>query len=822
MSKHISRFNPQRMSEDDVLNLATGRDNLLKLMVDDMQTCMHPNSNQHFILYGPRGIGKSFFTRLLKITHDRSRDFNNSIFIQLPEEQSNLSFVADLLDMLAAKLEGKLFSSLTNRWEISDAEWQKSKKRLTTAIEQLKKKGISHVFFTMENLQDFIPKLDSQESGRMREVLSDFSNLTLIGSSLHPDLDSDYNKKLFQVFKKIDLKPWGEKDYITYYRKKASLNNSAVFDEEKAKLSENRIRAIAHFTGGSPRLAVILNSLILNDDIISTLEIMNGIIDELTPYYQDLTKDIPPRSKLLFDLLIRLGENITQSQLAAGLQPAQEQKTIARSFSWLTDNYYVNAIKQKAANVKHYYVRDRLYVLYYQNREVMADQQYSFVETFVEFLTQFYNQQELKTHLQKIDDQHFLSKELLFAYTKRVGIDLDESCSLKQLKEAIANHQDANVDWSLINNLATDKKFLPAIKELRKIKDHISEPEYWSSLGYLYSMNQNNVESIKNFKKALKLDINNSDYYYAIASEYGVLNNTKLAIINYEKCLKIDPLRFDVLYFLGGLYGKNKDYKKSKKYYLEYYKIYPSDFDVNLELGAVSYILKDNFEAIKFYSNAIKIDSKVWDVHFNLGVILNRNNQHEQAIKSFKESIKLNPKKSIIYPILANSYFKLGKIEEAEQNLLYSLKLDPKHENFITNLLAFYLSIYEFKKLKVFLESNIEYQKIGIKIGSISSELLFGKRSDNFYKIMKVITWLQTDNIDWLLPFISTLTSSLYARKDYDLISDVIDELNNTDNASLKTLIQAWHYILDPENGDFAALHPDARIAVEAVLGVKQ
>ena len=183
MSRPISRFNPQRMTEEEILSLSTGRDNLLKLMMGDMQVCLHPNSNQHFIFYGPRGIGKSFFTRLLKITHDRSSEFKKSIFIQLPEEQSNISYVADLMDMISTKLEGKLFDSMSNRWDINETAWQNSKKRLKKSLEEIKKKDkVEHVFFTMENLQDFIPKLSSQENGRMREFLSEFSTDQIIYS----------------------------------------------------------------------------------------------------------------------------------------------------------------------------------------------------------------------------------------------------------------------------------------------------------------------------------------------------------------------------------------------------------------------------------------------------------------------------------------------------------------------------------------------------------------------------------------------------------------------------------------------------------------
>ena len=347
MSSYIKKFNTLEMEEEEVLALATGRERLLSIMLKEMQQCLSPKSSQHYMLYGPRGIGKSFFTRLLKIQHDKSDWFTNSLFLQLPEEQDNVNFTADLLDVIATLLEGGKLADVKPKWAITTLQYEASVKRLKLAIQKVvKEKNIKHIFVTQENLQVFIPKLDNTESGRFREFLSDFNEITLIGSSLRPDLDNDYAKKLFQVFKKIDIEPWSEEDFLTYYEKKAVRAVDKKEKLEQLKKSRNKIRAIVKFTGGSPRLAVILSNLILDKNILDTTKLLDGIIDDLTSYYQDITNDIPNKSKTLFDMLIRKGENMTQSALAQSFDPPLEQSTIARSFSWLLDNYYVIYSKQ--------------------------------------------------------------------------------------------------------------------------------------------------------------------------------------------------------------------------------------------------------------------------------------------------------------------------------------------------------------------------------------------------------------------------------------------------------------------------------------------
>jgi hypothetical protein len=529
MSHYISKFNPQMMSEQDILSLSTGREKMLDITLNEMETCLDPKSNQHFVFYGPRGIGKTFFIRLLKIHHKNSSRFNSSIFIELPEEQSNIAYVADLLDMISNKIEGKNFDQLINRWECTPKDWKDAKKRFIDALANHEKK---HVFVSMENLQDFIPKLDTIENGRMRELLSDFKQLTLIGTSLHPNLDNNYDKKLFQVFKKFDIQPWKIADYITYFRKKAELFSENNFTEKQSKIAETKFAAISHFAGGSPRLAVLLSNLILKQEILSTAELFNGVLDELTPYYQDLTKDIPARSKILFDTLIREGENINQSELAARLQPPQQQSTIARSFKWLTDNFYVIS----HPNAKSYFVRDRLYAIYYRNREIKADKNNAFIELFVDFLAQFFNFDELFLQMTKLDENHNLTKDLLKSYGEKMGLNIDAETNSKQIKETIKNEVEIIFIEKFFNLIEKKKDYNAAFNLLNKNEIFRLNEKAWFLL-LIWSRD--------------------NDYYNDLSFEIA------------KVYVKIFPFNEDVNHYLGIRYLAIRDYSNALNCFLK-------------------------------------------------------------------------------------------------------------------------------------------------------------------------------------------------------------------------------------------------------------
>ena len=70
----IERFNPHNMSDDSVAELATGREALAAEVLDAILTNAAADTpNRHILLTGPRGIGKSFFLRLVQVQLKRRR-----------------------------------------------------------------------------------------------------------------------------------------------------------------------------------------------------------------------------------------------------------------------------------------------------------------------------------------------------------------------------------------------------------------------------------------------------------------------------------------------------------------------------------------------------------------------------------------------------------------------------------------------------------------------------------------------------------------------------------------------------------------------------
>ena len=757
----VKKYNPLEMSSEDVLALATGREKLLDIILSEMKVCLKKGSNQHFVLHGPRGIGKSFFTKLLKIHHDQSDDFRASIFYQLPEEQENINFAADLLDVIATLIEGGKLIDTAPKWTISDIQWQKSKQRLKEAISNLKETGISHVFVTQENLQTFIPKLDKIESSRLREFLSDFNEITIIGSSLRPDLDNDYSKRLFHVFKKLDIEPWTTDDFLAYYDKLAHLFNYDDGQLENLKKSKNKIKAISKFTGGSPRLAVILSKLILEKNILETAQLLDGIIDELTTYYQDITNDIPAKSKILFDMLIRKGENMTQSALAAYFEPALEQKDIARSFAWLTDNYYVVSSKQAQGNTKYFYVRDRLYVLYYQKRQIYADVPFSFVGVFVDFLNAFYTRKEKAKELGCLDLNHDYALPVLSYLADKEGLSVEVS---KLEPERLRGILISKYTESSINKTSTTlpRKKRKIVDDVEKGNSYFEKGDYekaimayekaiernpedagayknlgithtrrgdyeraitayeiaiernpedakaYFNLGYNYGERGDYEKAITAYEKAIELNPEDAEAYFNLGYNYGERGDYEKAIMAYEKAIELNPEYANAYYNLGYIYSERGDYEKAITAYEKAIELNPEDAEAYFNLG-YNYGERGDYEkAIMAYEKAIELNPEYANAYYNLGYIYSERGDYEKAITAYEKAIELNPEYAEAYNSLGNTHTNRGDYERAITAYEKAIELNPEYANAYYNLGYIYSERGDYEKAITAYEKAIE------------------------------------------------------------------------------------------------------------------
>src|SRR5579862_4414349 len=383
----ISRFNPHDMEDSEVKALATGRDLVLQQIINVIkENQASSGALQHVLLTAPRGMGKSFALRMVQVA--LKEIVGSPLFVLMPEEQPNVSSAPGLLDEIRRLLEGGAPVDGIAKWKDPEkSEWEAAVRNLNSAIvrEATKKQRPPILVAAIENFDVLLNAAFSTlaDQSRLRKFLSEQCRVMIIATTLRGDFDLEYERRLFHSFVHKRLQPWQEQDYIAYFRRRREREGRG-----DVNLADAKLRAISTFTGGSPRMAVVLADILEKDDPLSAAETLNRLVDELTPYYQDVLNRCPHKSKILLDALIRGGEPCSQSELAARLGTSQNR--IAQQFSWLREHEIVFGERRTGGRDILYRVADRVFVQYYRKRYVLHGSEYSSLSAMTDLLETFF------------------------------------------------------------------------------------------------------------------------------------------------------------------------------------------------------------------------------------------------------------------------------------------------------------------------------------------------------------------------------------------------------------------------------------------------
>jgi len=453
---NVLRFNPYYMEDDIILYLSTGGEKELDFVlkiIERNEKVKKGTPLQHILLIGPRGSGKSFLLRLIQI-HLKNKGLSE--FVLLPEEQLNIFQPADLIRQIKNKLMGKDESANIAGWASNDVgkEWENEIQELERMLSE---KHCKHIVAAVENFDLLLKKdsvfKDNRAAGLLRKFLTEKSWITLIATTLYPDIESQYDYPIFHFFARRELDNWKEKEHLNYLEKVIKKSSN----DELNGFSRSKIKALTRFTGGSPRITVIMVDVLTNNRLESTAGTLQYTIDELTPFYQDLIGRMPNKSKLLFDALIRGGEPCTQSDLARRV--GTTQNIISRHFNWLQTHGYLFVESMVGKKFKLYSVRDRLLAHFYKMRCINGPGK-SILTVMSEFLTYFYNYIEFKPgELGDAVIYYCQNHEIAKAYKVGRGI-LTEISKREEIFEPVRTIQEFFI------NLLSEKADLSVISDL--------------------------------------------------------------------------------------------------------------------------------------------------------------------------------------------------------------------------------------------------------------------------------------------------------------------------------------------------------------------
>jgi len=296
-------------SSDRLEATTIGRDPILVDLLEKLEATVKKKTHQHYVLAGPRGVGKTHFLSLLahriRSSSTLSRKFT---IVRFAEETHRLLSFADFL-LRVSEILGN---------EPGHDEWQTLYQELAEQdddreiIDTLEPR-LNHyrqdtgrlLLLLVENLDEILMRQIKGKQGmhQLRKLLMSTPSCVLIATTpiVFPGL-TDVRQPFYDFFDIQTL------DNLTQAETLEVIRANLVYDQRNDLIDRfdelsPKIKALHEMTGGNPRLIMMHYALIADEDVLEVKQQFEELLDRISPFYQDRVKDLPPQERAVLETM---------------------------------------------------------------------------------------------------------------------------------------------------------------------------------------------------------------------------------------------------------------------------------------------------------------------------------------------------------------------------------------------------------------------------------------------------------------------------------------------------------------------------------------
>ena len=367
-------YNPQLVPKDEIKQTFVGRHKLIAEITSIIKNQPVGAGVQHLIIVAPRGMGKTTLLLMLRYAIEDSNLAKKFQPIQFPEESYDIYELSDFWIKIAECLaEDTDDENLRTKIEEIKSQFTKNKDLHDAAYSLLKgwkKKTRKSLVLLIDNFDMILQQINSeQDAARLRKVLMNEDTVMLIGSAVTFFQEvRGYEHPLYNFFKIYNLEGFNTETIEKFLSVRAKSENVKDFGKF-AKEHGARIKTLAYFTDGNPRLVLMLYDIIANSKIADVEKSLEKLLDEITPYLKSKIELLPAQQRKILDYIARMSfqkrEGVTPGEISeqVRLKPNQTSSQLKR----LAEDGYI-----RAANVSgrssFYVLSEPLLVIWYQMR----------------------------------------------------------------------------------------------------------------------------------------------------------------------------------------------------------------------------------------------------------------------------------------------------------------------------------------------------------------------------------------------------------------------------------------------------------------------
>jgi hypothetical protein len=538
----------------------------------------------------------------------------------------------------------------------------------------------------LENLDQILERqMEEQDVKRLRSIFQEEGIFVIIATSpMMFDAVSQNTELFFHFFEVMYLKELKKEEMIEMIR---------IINEFEGRLDDlgpyyRKIDSIVTLTGGNPRIVILLYDLMCKSNILEVENAFYKILDEYTPYYQDLFKILTGQKRRIFDILISMKKPSTPKEIAATAR--LDNSVVVTQLRRLEKDGYVVS-HRIGRNVK-YEVKERLFRLWREQRQPLGRKRISIL---IEFIKLWYTSEEREKELLDIinhleSDTRLIKKVEYFFYTlseeskskllPKITREFCE-CGIPELLEDLIEKEDEEVKRAIIfekfNILLKNKEYEDLLEETEKrIREKDDDATVLYFEGHALLNLERYEEALQTFDRVLEINSDSDCTWCRKGWALLQLNRYEEALQAFDRVLEAKVNCPGIWNSKGVTFGSLERYEDALHTFDRALEIDSGIAGIWYNRGRALVNLERYEDALHTFDRALEIDSGIAGIWYNRGRALVNLERYEEALHAFDRALEIDPKNIGAYYFKGIALENLERYEEALHTFDRALEID--------------------------------------------------------------------------------------------------------------------------------------------------
>ena len=698
-----SRYSPGNMSRESLEALFVGRHDVMEDVLSRVTRSIRSPEKHYILLVGPRGSGK---THLLALAHHRlmdrvdAADTRNSVAVALLNEEewgvaSFLDFVVRILRALADQAPGldAEIAAIYDRFSKDPADAE------SFAVARLRHHTRGKTLLLLcENLVDLFHGLGEEGQKRWRAVIQEDGNWAIVAST--PSLfaavtlqdNPFYGFFTIRALEKINFDTGLE--LLT--RKAVHEGKMELAGFLRTPLGRARARAIHHLAAGNHRAYVVLFDFLDKESLEDLVDPFMHMVDDLTPYYQDRMRLLPPAQRKIVEFLCLQGKPTTIKDISTPC--LMSHQTAAKQIGELETAGFVS--RMRSGRNTYCELSEPLMRICIE----VKDNKTQHFRLFVEFLRHWFTARELErrhaafqhddhaAYLDRVHVEEAVRRSLVDRHEPFVDALRDEAerywdagdyKSLATIQETLARDSGSADDygtWVLALVEAGDAQSAIAAgrEAAEKCLDDASL-QYW--LTHAYCMEERFAEALSAIDRAIALVGDDPAHLCLRADVLLGLEQFEEAILDAQTVLDMEPNHWHSFDQMIGAEVAMDRLQDAEAHATELVRLAPNEPGALLAASRFHRSQDRLDQALELVDKALDINADDQQARHLRGLIFFDMADDRRASEELRRVASHQPNLVSVHCRLSDSLLLSGEWEEAIEVAEHLIEIDPEHSH---------------------------------------------------------------------------------------------------------------------------------------------